>query len=86
MGTVDGAGVTRRPSVALGRLATGYLADLVLVGWQAIRGFCDTPPEYPVTLLLQRATRRHVKQVAVNGRWVVRDGQVHNVERSRYHR
>jgi cytosine/adenosine deaminase-related metal-dependent hydrolase len=75
MGTVDGASVTLGSQVALGRLAAGYLADLVLVDWQAVRGLFDPPPEYMPSLLLHRATRCHVKQVMVNGRWVVKDGQ-----------
>jgi cytosine/adenosine deaminase-related metal-dependent hydrolase len=75
MGTVDGGSVTLGSHVALGRLAAGYLADLVLVDWHAIRGLFDPSPEYLATLLLHRAARRHVRQVMVNGRWVVKDGQ-----------
>lgn len=78
MGTRCGAGATFGPDVALGELKPGWLADLVLLDWQAIRGDW-MPPGYPPEsllpeLLLRRARRGHVRHVMVHGEWLLRDG------------
>jgi 5-methylthioadenosine/S-adenosylhomocysteine deaminase len=78
MATRDGAGVTFGVDAPLGVLAPGYLADVVLLDWERIKGeWC--PPEYPSDahlpeFFLRRANRTHVRHVMVNGEWYVRDG------------
>jgi cytosine/adenosine deaminase-related metal-dependent hydrolase len=78
MGTSLGAAVTLGDDVPIGRLVPGQLADLVLIDWPALRGDWAPvgyvePAEVPAHLL-HRASRRHVRHVMVDGRWVVRDG------------
>ena len=78
MGTRAGAVTTFGADVLLGRLTAGYLADVVLVDWDAVKGdWC--PPDFPAEFhlpefLLRRATRQHVQHVMVHGEWMVRDG------------
>lgn len=77
MGTTTGAGITWDET--LGRLAPGCAADLVLVDWDAVRGGWS-PQGYPAledfeSFLLRRASREHVRDVMVNGAWIVRDGR-----------
>ncbi|MFQ3663172.1 MAG: amidohydrolase family protein [Chloroflexaceae bacterium] len=84
LGASQGAAVTFGPAVPLGRLAPGYLADLVLIsrdtgpeGWALTLdrpGLGDVPPDHGLALLLRGASRRHVAAVMVGGRWMVRDG------------
>ncbi len=77
-GTSDGTSITLGPNAPLGKLAEGYLADVVLIDWQAVRGeWC--PDDLPtldgaLDFLLRRATRQHITDVMVNGSWVVREG------------
>lgn len=79
MGTVTGVAITFGSGVKLGKLAAGYLADMVLIDWDAVRGqWCpDGFPEaaYIPEFLLQRATRQHVQHVMVNGEWKIRNGK-----------
>ena len=75
MGTIDGAAITLGPTVPLGRLAVGYLADLVLIDWQAASGLWQPPLSQVSDLLLHRATRHYVTHVMVNGQWVIQNGQ-----------
>jgi 5-methylthioadenosine/S-adenosylhomocysteine deaminase len=78
MATRDGAGVTFGADAPLGVLVPGYLADVVLLDWERIKGdWC--PPDYPsdahlLEFVLRRANRTHVRHVIVNGEWYVRDG------------
>ncbi len=72
MGTRSGAELTLA-GAPLGRLAAGELADLILLDWRAIQGVWSAPQLDPAELLLRRASTRHVSDVMVGGRWVVRD-------------
>jgi 5-methylthioadenosine/S-adenosylhomocysteine deaminase len=78
MATRAGAAATFGADAPLGVLAAGYLADVVLVDWDAVKGdWC--PPNYPAEFhlpefFLRRATRQHVQHVMVHGEWMVRDG------------
>lgn len=78
MATRAGAAATFGADVPLGVLAAGYLADVVLVDWDAVKGdWC--PPDYPAEFhmpefFLRRAARNHVRHVMVHGEWYVRDG------------
>ncbi len=78
MGTRCGVIATFGQNVLLGELRPGWLADLVLLDWQAIRGDW-APPQYPSDshlpeFLLRRANSSHVRHVMVHGEWVLRDG------------
>lgn len=78
MATRNGASVTFGANAPLGKLTAGFLADVVLLDWEGIRGdWC--PPEYPSDVhlpefFLRRANRTHVRHVMVNGEWYLRDG------------
>jgi cytosine/adenosine deaminase-related metal-dependent hydrolase len=84
MGTVTGAAITLGEGIPLGRLAEGALADMMLVDWQALRGaWCpdDLPTEAGLLdFLLHRAQPEHIRQVMVNGEWVVREGRSTRVD------
>jgi cytosine/adenosine deaminase-related metal-dependent hydrolase len=80
MGTTQGAALTLGQSAPLGRLEVGALADLILVDWAAVQGAWSSPLTPPADLLLRRATRQQVRQVMVNGQWVVRDGQATRID------
>ena len=80
MGTAGGAAVTFGPEVPLGVVAPGALADLVLLDWHAIRDLWASPHVAIDQLLLRRAARQHVRDVMVNGEWVVRDGRATRVD------
>jgi cytosine/adenosine deaminase-related metal-dependent hydrolase len=83
MGTERGAAITVGPGARLGRLAPGYIADLVLIesgdgldDWSiGLAGAVDAAAVLPQLLLLRGASRRHVRDVMVNGTWVVRQGR-----------
>ena len=78
MATRAGAMATFGAEAPLGALNEGWLADLVLLDWQAVRGdWC--PPHFPADdylpdFLLRRASRQHVRHVMVHGEWMLRDG------------
>ncbi len=78
MATRAGVKATFGAEAPLGALNEGWLADLVLLDWQAVRGdWC--PPHFPADdylpdFLLRRATRRHVRHVMVHGEWILREG------------
>jgi 5-methylthioadenosine/S-adenosylhomocysteine deaminase len=85
MGTTGGAAITLGPEAPLGRLEPGYFADLVLlergtglndwsVGLDSQASAADMLELLP-GLLLRSASRRHVRDVMINGTWVVRDGR-----------
>ena len=84
MATHCGAIATFGRDVPLGVLKPGWLADLVLLDWRAIRGDAlptHFPPDSHLPeFLLRRATRRHVRHVMVQGEWMLRDGQHTHLE------
>lgn len=73
MGTSGGAAATFGPAAALGKLAPGSLADLILLDWDGLRGAWFAPGADPFEAVLRRASAQHVAHVMVGGRWVVRD-------------
>ena len=79
MATQQGAQVNFGDAAPLGVLKTGYLADLVLVDWQQVKGpWC--PPKFPSDehlpeFFLRRAARQHVRHVMIHGEWMLKDGQ-----------
>ena len=74
MGTTGGVAVTLGKDVPLGKLAPGYLADLVLLNGEK---------NSPLTLdkLLRCGTRHQVNSVMVGGDWVVKNGKSQTLER-----
>ncbi|MDE0610085.1 MAG: amidohydrolase family protein [Anaerolineaceae bacterium] len=89
MATRSGAIATFGQNVPLGALKPGWLADLVLLDWRAIRGDA-LPAHFPSDnhipeFLLRRATRRHVRHVMVHGEWTLRDGHHTRLEESGLH-
>ena len=63
-----------------GMLAAGGPADLVLLDWSRIDDDRLNPDLDPRDLLFARATARHIEEVIVGGRIVVRNGQVLGVD------
>jgi cytosine/adenosine deaminase-related metal-dependent hydrolase len=59
-----------------GTISTGAPADLLLLDWAAIDDDRLTDNIDPIELMLTRATARHVRELIVAGRTVVKDGQV----------
>ena len=74
MGTQNGAKITFGQNVKLGRLQKGYLADMVLIDFDAVRDVWFSPDADPVDILLHKGVRNHVTHVMVNGDWVIKDG------------
>jgi cytosine/adenosine deaminase-related metal-dependent hydrolase len=59
-----------------GIIANGEPADLLLLDWAAIDDDRLSDDVDPIDLMLTRATTRHVRELLVAGRTIVRDGQV----------
>jgi len=64
----------------VGRLEPGYLADMVLVDYKAMTYPYIDPSHDPIDALMYRGSNRYVHTVLVNGRVVVRDGQVSSLD------
>lgn len=76
-------------AIPLGELREGFLADLVLLDWDAVRGphipdgwrtgapaaTDDTGLEQLAAFFLRRANRSHVRHVMMHGEWMLHDGQ-----------
>jgi cytosine/adenosine deaminase-related metal-dependent hydrolase len=61
-------------------IAPGVFADLMVIDWQDLASELIDPETDPLNLLLARGTKRHLRQMFVNGREVVRAGQVTGVD------
>ncbi len=89
MATRIGAIATFGRDVPLGALKRGWLADLVLLDWRAMRGDAlptHFPPDSHLPeFLLRRATRSHVRHVMVHGDWQLRQGLHTRLEESALH-
>lgn len=68
-GTEDGA-----------TIAAGAPADLMMIDWQDLASELVDPDTPPLNLLLARGTKRHLRDMFVNGREVVRDGRVTGID------
>lgn len=75
IGIDNGVKITLGEDVPLGKLEPGYLADLVLLDYDALQGTWYLPGSNPADVLLHKGTRSHVKHVMVNGEWSLRDGE-----------
>ncbi len=77
MGTLTGKAITLGKEVLLGELREGYLADLILIDWDAVRGLWPSIPSKDG--LLHKASARHIKHVMVNGEWVIWEGKARSL-------
>ena len=62
-----------------GLMEVGSAADMLLLDWAALDndGLCDVEP---INMLFSRATARHIRELIVGGRTVVRDGRVSGID------
>jgi len=63
-----------------GTIAAGAPADLLLLDWAALDDDHLRDDLDPVDLLISRATARHISEVIVGGRSIVKDGRVRGVD------
>ncbi len=63
-----------------GLIATGAAADMLLLDWAALNHDGIREDINPIDLLFSRATARHIREVIVGGRTIVRDGRVLGVD------
>ncbi len=63
-----------------GRLATGEPADLLLLDWNAVDDDRLRPDVDPLDLLFARATARHIRELIIAGRTIVRQGTVTGID------
>ncbi len=63
-----------------GGIVAGAAADLMVLDWQDLASELIEPDAAPLGLLLARGTKKHVRDMVVNGRHVVRDGTVTGVD------
>jgi cytosine/adenosine deaminase-related metal-dependent hydrolase len=63
-----------------GKVAPGAPADLLLLDWAAIDDDRLCEDVDPLTLMLARATSKHIRELIVGGRTVVKDGTVTGVD------
>ena len=83
LGTTGGAAITLGKEIRLGKLEAGYLADLVLIDrgsglddWTiglSAQASPDATLAYLPELMLRSASHQNVRDVMVNGEWVLRD-------------
>jgi cytosine/adenosine deaminase-related metal-dependent hydrolase len=63
-----------------GALASGMPADILVLDWDAVDHERVRPDLDPQDMLFARSTMRHIHELIVAGRPVVRDGQVLNID------
>lgn len=63
-----------------GRIVPGAPADLMVLDWQDLAAELIEPDTPPLSLLLARGTKRHIRDMVVNGREIVRSGVVTGVD------
>jgi cytosine/adenosine deaminase-related metal-dependent hydrolase len=63
-----------------GALDTGAPADILLLDWNTLDADRLRPDLDPRDLLFARATARHVRELIVAGRTIVRDGRVLGID------
>jgi 5-methylthioadenosine/S-adenosylhomocysteine deaminase len=63
-----------------GALAPGMPADILVLDWDAVDHERVRPDLDPQDMLFARSTMRHIHELIVAGRPVVRDGQVLNID------
>ena len=78
--TVDGRRAVVGEDALGGRIAPGAPADLLVLDLAAMTQDLVSPDEDPMTVILTRATRRHIRRLMVAGRTVVSDGRCVTVD------
>jgi cytosine/adenosine deaminase-related metal-dependent hydrolase len=63
-----------------GLIEAGAAADMLLLDWAALNNEALREDINPLDLLFSRATARHLREVIVGGRTIVRDGRVLGVD------
>jgi len=63
-----------------GLIEAGAAADMLLLDWTALNHDGIREDLNPIDLLFSRATARHIREVIVGGRTIVRDGRVLGVD------
>jgi cytosine/adenosine deaminase-related metal-dependent hydrolase len=63
-----------------GALAPGAPADVLLLDWDAIDSERLRPDLDPLDLLFGRSTRRHIQQLIVAGRTIVKEGRILGID------
>jgi cytosine/adenosine deaminase-related metal-dependent hydrolase len=65
-----------------GLIETGSAADMLMLDWAALDNDGLREDIEPIDLLFSRATARHIRELIVRGRTIIRDGRVTGVDRS----
>jgi 5-methylthioadenosine/S-adenosylhomocysteine deaminase len=65
-----------------GTLMPGAPADILLIDWNALDADRLRPDLDPLDLLFARSTARHIKELIVSGKTVVRDGRLPGIDLS----
>jgi cytosine/adenosine deaminase-related metal-dependent hydrolase len=65
-----------------GLIEAGSAADMLLLDWTALDNDALREDIEPINMLFSRATARHIRELIVGGRTIVRDGRVTGVDRS----
>ena len=63
-----------------GLIEAGSAADMLLLDWAALNEDGIREDIEPINMLFSRATARHIREVIVGGRTIVRDGRVLGVD------
>jgi cytosine/adenosine deaminase-related metal-dependent hydrolase len=65
-----------------GLIEAGAAADMLLLDWAALNADGLREDIDPIHMLFSRATARHIRELIVGGRTIVRDGRVLGIDRS----
>jgi cytosine/adenosine deaminase-related metal-dependent hydrolase len=63
-----------------GLIEAGAAADMLVLDWAALNNDGLREDINPIDLLFSRATARHIREVIVGGRTIVRDGRILGVD------
>ena len=63
-----------------GLIATGAVADMLLLDWAALDDDGIRQDIDPLHILFSRATAKHIRELIVGGRSIVRDGRVLGID------
>ncbi len=82
MGTAGGAAISMGAEVQLGKLKPGYLADLILLNMDSVKGNWSSLNLSSTASFLHYARRDHVEHVMVNGEWIVQNGRAVDLDQN----
>ena len=63
-----------------GLIEAGAAADMLLLDWASLNNESLREDINPLDLLFSRATARHIREIVIGGRTIVRDGRVLGVD------